>query len=667
VTRTPQVVFGAGLAAGWVAVAIAWPALPWLAPAAAGLGCAAATWWLGRRSGFAAPVWAAIGAAMWALQPPWALAGAGVLGATAAIPGAAPVVLVAAITSGAGWHVWSATPWALLGVLPVAAGVAGVGRRRAVEVRTEPPPLARAALVEPAGGVERLRPEAIDARVLERERTLIERLQNVVATVRRALGAHGAYLYLRGPADRLELIVFDAVRPDLEPRPELAPGEGLIGWVFRHAEPFLAAEYAKPISGLTHLDDDHGLRSFLAVPVMQHTCMGVLAVDSLEVQAFAEEEHRQILEIMGLQAVHWLEHAEEREHLDEELERWRAFFDAANRLQRLSDHREATAYLLDLVELVTRADAAFILEKTGGGGGFQIVSSRGEATTNVSTDRVFDERESWAGWAIGVEGVRSIHDMRRRKTGLPLLYPGDTFSDRGAAICIPFQSGSEEAELVGGLVLWSAEPQRLRSDTAALMQHLIAPFQLAYARAKATMALKRMATSDALTGLANRRSAMAKLDREWRRAGRTGAAFAVILLDVDHFKGVNDTYGHDIGDLVLKYVAQTLQQSAREVDMVARFGGEEFLIILPETDPGGAQHVAERIRKTLAKRQLRLPDGRKLRVTASLGVASVRSGELPHVDALIKLADESLYVAKESGRNRVVVGDPEAEAVADAG
>ncbi len=165
--------------------------------------------------------------------------------------------------------------------------------------------------------------------------------------------------------------------------------------------------------------------------------------------------------------------------------------------------------------------------------------------------------------------------------------------------------------------------------------------------------LKFLATTDALTGLQNRRAFQERLTAEVERAFRYDHAVSLLLLDVDHFKQFNDSFGHLVGDEVLKRVARILESTARLSDFVARFGGEEFAIILPNTDINGAQILAERFRAAIAEEQF--PNRQ---ITASLGVATLgygtpMSGDIADGLALIKAADEALYVAKLHGRNQV--------------
>jgi diguanylate cyclase (GGDEF)-like protein len=168
---------------------------------------------------------------------------------------------------------------------------------------------------------------------------------------------------------------------------------------------------------------------------------------------------------------------------------------------------------------------------------------------------------------------------------------------------------------------------------------------------------RQQATRDALTGALNRRTVVEGLKRELMRAQRDGGAVGVILMDLDHFKRINDTYGHPVGDLVLHEAVQRIQRELRPHDMLGRYGGEEFLLVLPGCTAVDAATIAERLRRRLADEPMNLSVG-QLSITSSFGVAS--SAEVRHdAESLMRLADASLYRAKHEGRNRVVLDEHE--------
>lgn len=165
--------------------------------------------------------------------------------------------------------------------------------------------------------------------------------------------------------------------------------------------------------------------------------------------------------------------------------------------------------------------------------------------------------------------------------------------------------------------------------------------------------LHAKATHDSLTGLLNHEEILGVLDRELARADRDGVCVSIIMADIDHFKRVNDTYGHIAGDAVLRIVAQKMHSMVRTYDSIGRYGGEEFLVILPECGLECATTFAERLRSYISRDSIDTPEG-MIRVTISLGVATAtgRNGK-PEEHALVRAADSALYKAKEYGRNRV--------------
>jgi len=174
--------------------------------------------------------------------------------------------------------------------------------------------------------------------------------------------------------------------------------------------------------------------------------------------------------------------------------------------------------------------------------------------------------------------------------------------------------------------------------------------------------LSEISARDSLTGLYNRWYVMEKIDSEMNRALRHGSPMSLLMLDLDHFKRVNDSFGHSVGDEVLKVVGQVLRESCRVYDVPGRYGGEEFCIVLPETRVGNTTQVAERIRSRLASTELPV-GGTSIIVTASIGVAgmdSVADEGVVSAAALLDRADRALYSAKHHGRNRVEMWLPEA-------
>jgi diguanylate cyclase (GGDEF)-like protein len=173
--------------------------------------------------------------------------------------------------------------------------------------------------------------------------------------------------------------------------------------------------------------------------------------------------------------------------------------------------------------------------------------------------------------------------------------------------------------------------------------------------AVANRRLQQAALTDPLTGLPNRRYAMERLEQEWAANARTQRPLTCMVVDIDGFKQINDSYGHDSGDVVLRQVATVLRKEARAEDVICRLGGEEFLVICPDTPLGAALHLAERLR--LGVSRARSANGSiSHSATVSIGVCQ-RESTMSHMDEFIKAADNALYDAKRAGRNRVAAAN----------
>jgi len=213
-----------------------------------------------------------------------------------------------------------------------------------------------------------------------------------------------------------------------------------------------------------------------------------------------------------------------------------------------------------------------------------------------------------------------------------------------AALVWPARIGAPHG-LVPSLSMLTAHAITLATSLGFLLMH----------RERQELDAERLAMTDALTGVYNRRTLFDLGDKELSRARRTGASLSLIILDLDHFKRINDKYGHLGGDAVLLRFVEVVRGCLRQSDVLTRCGGEEFCILLPDVGSAGAKVVGERIRAAVEAARFSV-DGAPLKVTASAGIASLPSGTAEvKLSALVARADQALYVAKRDGRNRVSV------------
>ncbi len=209
---------------------------------------------------------------------------------------------------------------------------------------------------------------------------------------------------------------------------------------------------------------------------------------------------------------------------------------------------------------------------------------------------------------------------------------------------------SIENESLGEIVL--SRRRRFSDDELASLEHLLCSLLYPLRNALQYQRMVQCARLDPLTGIQNRAALDSETERHVQLAHRHKTPLAMIVIDIDHFKNINDTYGHTFGDLVLRVLAQRVSRCMRTSDHIFRFGGEEFVLLLPSTDLDGARLLAERIRETLDAHPVTQGD-KQATVTVSMGVANLRPNE--RSDGLFERADSALYEAKNAGRNRVTV------------
>lgn len=260
-------------------------------------------------------------------------------------------------------------------------------------------------------------------------------------------------------------------------------------------------------------------------------------------------------------------------------------------------------------------------------------------------DKVFDLRNTIIGnYSESTEPVY-LSDLREKKTPVLPFKAGDIRS----LLILPLW---QEKELQGIVLFLSEKVDAISPYQIDLIRILGNQASTALANVRLYERIERMAVTDGLTGLYNRRHFLERLSLEFNRLSRHSSSLSLLLLDIDHFKKINDTYGHPAGDDVLKGVAGIIREAIRNIDIPARYGGEEFAVLLPDTNKEGAMRMAERLRSSIGKRRFSF-EGKEIPVTASIGIATSPS-DARTKEELIGKADEALYRAKGEGRNRCI-------------
>jgi diguanylate cyclase (GGDEF)-like protein len=432
------------------------------------------------------------------------------------------------------------------------------------------------------------------------------------------------------------------------------------------------------VRAANHYEDGLRPKAFLAVPLLSRSGVhlrGVVLVDRLEHAPFSEQDERLLTAIAAEIA---RAAAAERLICDgrasrEEKER---FYQAIERLNRTTTPREVFDTVLEVAAGMVQVDfgAVTLLEEAEAEADGKAVhriararlvpgSERGRTEKAASQDRATQDLEGKefpdnGGLVACAVRLGSSLPAKELKVAEAVVFDEATRMKGLLSLkVLPLRAGES---VLGTMVLGSKAPGAYHGDAVRQLEVIAMQAGDSILRARLFEATERLATTDGLTGLLNHRTFQTRLDEHLAAARRYGKKVSLLLTDIDHFKSVNDTYGHPVGDRVLKDVARILQKEARTTDVVARYGGEEFALVMPETDQAGAMKTAERIRERVAEHVFQTGQG-GLRVTLSLGIATFPQEAKSKAD-LIERADAGLYHAKRHGRNRsVALGSPRPE------
>lgn len=497
-------------------------------------------------------------------------------------------------------------------------------------------------------GQSRRRREEVET-ILDISRRTLESLETaevlglVAKAIEQKLGYHYVLIFLRD--DDTGKLVLRATAGGTGKHLELGfvlpEGQGLTGWVATHGEAVRVPDVA---ADKRYLDAIPESRSCLVLPVPgEGGVVGTITVESQRADDFDDFDIRvlaTLAEEVGKAVQNARDHRDVR-HARDRMGRIAGFFRSvasslspdgiievvAKEVPGICGVERLGVFLLDEGRKVLRlhshsqvSDLPENLELAHDGGSLLWECVRG------GEDRVVQDLAAELGWEIR-PGFRT-----------------------GAFAVLPMRSGDKAMG-----VLTAADPvgaTRFSGEQINLLGGLAGQIATALSNALQFEHTVRLSQTDDLTGLWSRRYFEPALRRELARSKRLGSPLTVMMLDLDHFKRINDTHGHGVGDEVLKEVARRAQEVVRQVDVVGRFGGEEFLVILPDTAAEPAALAGERLRAAVAAEAIATSAG-DIPVTVSLGVASTPPLEVAFPDDLVALADKALYRAKEAGRNRL--------------
>jgi diguanylate cyclase (GGDEF)-like protein len=574
-------------------------------------------------------------------------------------------VLAVADTAAGGFATWPAAVAAALGytglVAAVSLGLRGEKRRLSgtlAELARLKYGIDHLEEAEQKGTVGRRDPgqgslrdaseDARRSRQVERDLELHEDLARLVAVARDSLSAHSVLYfavdrvreqaYLRA-ADGSSALVPDTVMP---------VGQDPFAFVLDRGQPFYATDFPRLLWQLPYYRGTVKVGALLAVPVFTgESVAGVLVADRLEVQSLTGRDPALLGSFAGLagDAILRARAAQRREELEME---FKAAYDVSRKLAVMTQPAQVRRHLLRSAGDLVPFEAAAVAMMDEANTRYTVESALGWAAEYEGRE-VARVEKTWTAWVLAnAEEAFLLDHVAGAEDRMPLLVLDEGGARAESLLAVPLRARNRN---LGALVL--AGPRGAFTASAARVLGILAN------QAAATLSViqlkerhRDLAEHDSLTGLFNRRAFDDHLARAVAREDRQGGRFALLLLDIDHFKKLNDTHGHPAGDAALAATGRLLDRLLRKGDVPARYGGEEFAAILPGSDEAGAIKMAERVRQALESERV-VFEGARLALTASFG-AAVWPADGREPAALIASADRALYAAKEAGRNRAV-------------
>lgn len=423
--------------------------------------------------------------------------------------------------------------------------------------------------------------------------------------------------------------------------------EGVVGWIFKHEKSLNFSSVKGGSRALNYYDQDLPVASFLGVPVFwRNNVVGVLCVDSLQDNAFNPDSEN-IIKLAVLQIQETMENVQLLQQTQQQYKEFSALYEGSKKMMMSITLDDTISTFLDIITQITHNDSAVLAIKNELEGDGLIIKAFRGLPNDINGKEV--ENDSLLNWVIEHKQYLDLRHYSAKKKIKPLISENIKLPDFQRVIIYPLMF----EETILGAYLLGYKNEGPDDYEKRVVEILGNQASISISNAFLFEKVKNMATTDGLTCLYNHRYFQEKFGEILLRAERYNEKFSLVLIDIDFFKKVNDTYGHQVGDIVLKKVASILKSTARKVDIVARYGGEEFAIICVNDDKKNASKFAERLRREIENTTIIFDSG-KLHVTASIGVASYPE-DGKDKESLVERADKALYQAKHEGRNRVII------------
>ncbi len=478
---------------------------------------------------------------------------------------------------------------------------------------------------------------------------LNQRLYDIVETIRSTIHPFTVILYLmdnnmnlrgREVLSNSEWISMD--KP-------LKPDDPYIGWILKNKKSLLLNEIKNEIKDIPYYTRNEGIKSFVAVPAVRYNnIIGIICADSLEVQAFTDE-HIRLLTVIGNQIMDLIDNIELQYKMRYNMHEKGAMYTFVKTLSRHINASDIGQTALYEIVRITGANAGIFAVKD------DKKTFKAVAIYNINNGLIGKSFVADAKLSLNNAEENQLSSINQIPTSqTKLLYPSlhslyepDKIFKYTAIISLKGKNKE-----VGLIFLFMKNT--LDKRISIIIDTLINQVAISLYNSVLFNTLEKLAITDGLTGLHNHRHFQEYIDGEAKEASRYNNPLAFIILDIDHFKVLNDTYGHPQGDMILKKLSEVILQTIRDVDYAARYGGEEFCIVLPNTNLKGAYKTAERLRKKVEALSIRSDNDKSIKFTVSIGISTLlKDAENKH--QLISHADEALYFSKENGRNQTTI------------
>ncbi|MCD4652524.1 diguanylate cyclase [bacterium] len=426
---------------------------------------------------------------------------------------------------------------------------------------------------------------------------------------------------------------------------------GILSWVVQHKQKIRPQRLHKELQHPEYYKARERILTCVVFPVIiDDRVEGILGIDGRRSYSFGVDED-QLMNLFARLTADMVKAFRIYQQKEYHADYMEAFYRAVKQIvQARLDLNTRLDLLLKISSMIKKSDEAAVAVPKDDGS-IVIRKARGDYFPRLVGAVIHDKSTCGKILKSGKE-ISVLDPEEFYQDNQCLLMPGETKLKikNLMLVALPVQNG-----LKGVLLLGSRKRDYFTHNDRFVFSTLAAQFGVAIENAINLAKIQELAITDGLTGLYNHRYFQDFLVKEVKLAEREKSSFSLIILDIDHFKKFNDTWGHQTGDEVLKHLAGLLLEQAREIDIVARYGGEEFVIILRQCELKMAAKIAERIRKTCDRSKI-TADGETLHITISLGVSNFPNHAKTPAE-LISVADSALYVAKKAGRNRVEVAD----------